>query len=316
MSDTPPERTSFTIPSDLRGARLDVALSHTLDLSRSQAAKHIKQGRVLHNDAPTQRPATRVEVDDRITWIAPARKAPALDLTAEARPVDILYEDADILVVNKASQVVIHPSDAHPTGTLVHALLHHAPDIASIGETHRPGIVHRIDKETSGVVVVARTERAYTELQSQFAAHTVERHYLALAAQMHGPGLQEAGTIESLHGRAPNDRRRFTGTRGHRNAITHYRVQEYLRDGALLVECRLQTGRTHQIRMHLREAGVPIIGDALYGPATRDRFPIIDRTALHAHRLRIALPWMPARTFEAPLPTDFKDALAALKSSD
>lgn len=316
MSSAPPERTTFAIPAELSGERLDVALSHTQKLSRSHAAKEIKQGRVLHNQAPVKRPATRVHQDDLITWKRPIKRAQAPDLTPEDGPLDLLYEDADILVVNKAPHVVIHPSDAHPRGTLVHTLLHHAPEIASIGEAHRPGIVHRIDKETSGVVVVARSARAYTELQQQFAAHTPARHYLALAAQMHGPGLQESGTIESLHGRAKGDRRRFTGTRGHRNAITHYRVQQYLRDGALLVACQLETGRTHQIRMHLREAGTPIIGDALYGAATLDRYPYIRRTALHAATLRVALPWMEARTFEAPLPQDFQDALRALQPED
>lgn len=297
----------------LDGQRLDVAVSQLFDLSRSHAAKLIKDGQVQVNRTPTTRPSTKVAKGDRLTAHLPPAHEDALDLTPEARPLEILFESGDVLVVNKPSQMVIHPSASHPRGTLVHTLLHYAPEIKGLGETYRPGIVHRIDKETSGVMAIARSPRAFEALQAAFAAQRPERTYLALAAHMHGEGLDDAGTIETLHGRSPTDRRRFTGTEGTRTAITHYRVLERFAGGAMLVECRLQTGRTHQIRMHLRECGVPILGDDLYGPHTRDRFPIIDRTALHATSLRIELPWAEPQTFHAPPPEDFMRALEQLR---
>lgn len=317
VSDTSlddPQRLECSVDASSEGQRLDVTLSQVFDLSRAQAAKLIKDGHVQLNERTIVRPSHKVSADDQLSAELDTTDASqTFDLTPEARPLEILFESRDLLVVNKPPHMVIHPSRSHPTGTLVHALLHHAPDIAPLGEAHRPGIVHRIDKETSGVVAIARSARAFTSLQDAFAAQRPQRTYLALCAHTHGEGLQDQGTIETLHGRSHTDRRRFTGKHGTRNAITHYRVLERFPEGALLVECQLQTGRTHQIRMHMREQGTPILGDSLYGPATLERYPVIGRTALHALSLVIDLPWLGERVFEAPLPQDFLDAIEKLR---
>lgn len=302
------------VAPSLHHQRLDVAIAQSFDLSRAQAAKLIKDGLVRVQDQIITRPSHKVEADDLLSIPAPSDAADAeITLQAEAMALEFLFESGDLLVVNKPAHMVIHPSDAHTESTLVHAALHHAPEIAAHGEAHRPGIVHRIDKETSGVVAIARSARAFEDLTAAFAQQRPERTYLALCAHTHGDGLADHGTIETLHGRSPNDRRRYSGKHGHRTAITHYRVLERFPEGALLVECRLQTGRTHQIRMHMREQGTPIIGDTLYGPATVERFPVIDRTALHAVSLGLDLPWLGARVFEAPLPQDFLDAMEKLR---
>lgn len=316
MSDVPidsPQALEIHVEASLDGQRLDNALSTASPLSRSQASKRIKDGDVRLNDHKVHRPATKVATGDRIHVRLPPPKQQTILPVAQDLPLSLVFEDEDILVVNKAPGMVIHPSAAHTEGTLAHALLHHAPEIAALGEAHRPGIVHRIDKDTSGIVVVARSPRAFDALSEAFAQQRPERRYLALAARTHGEGLDDHGTIESLHGRSHNDRRRFTGAHGTRTAITHYRVLERFDQGTLLVECHLQTGRTHQIRMHLREQGVPILGDALYGGGAVERFGVISRTALHAASLTLELPWMKQRRFEADPPADFIEALAKLR---
>lgn len=316
MSDVPIDSPSFLevrVARSLDGQRIDNVLSAATALSRSQASRRIKDGDVTLNDQPVRRPATKVSTGDHLVVRLPPSPTEHILPSAQALPLALVFEDEDILVVNKAPGMVIHPSAAHREGTLAHALLHHAPEIAALGEPHRPGIVHRIDKDTSGIVAVARSPRAFEALSEAFAEQRPERRYLALAARTHGEGLDDHGTIESLHGRSQSDRRRFTGAHGTRTAITHYRVLERFEHGALLVECHLQTGRTHQIRMHLREQGVPILGDALYGGGAVDRFGVISRTALHAASLTLELPWMERRRFDAEPPSDFAEAVAKLR---
>lgn len=314
MPSNPPSILEVHVAASLHGQRLDNVLSKSTALSRSQASKRIKDGDVTLNAQTVQRPATKVATGDHIYVRLPPSLPETIIPEAQDLPLTLVFEDEDILVVNKTSDMVIHPSIAHRDGTLAHALLHYAPEIASLGEPHRPGIVHRIDRETSGIVVVARSPRAFDALSEAFARQRPERRYLALAARTHGEGLQDEGTIESLHGRSHSDRRRFTGEHGRRTAITHYRVLERFEQGALLVECHLQTGRTHQIRMHLRERGVPILGDALYGGGAVERFRVISRTALHAASLTLELPWMESRRFEAEPPADFADAIITLRN--
>ncbi len=241
---------------------------------------------------------------------------PPSEAIPEDIPLDVLFEDADILVVNKPAGLVVHPAAGHPKGTLVNAILHHLQGERPPGkEPERPGIVHRLDKDTSGVMVIAKSVRARDALVERFAKHDIERAYLAIAVG-HPP---EKATWETLHGRHPKDRKRFSSrvAKGKR-AVTHLRVLERLH-GAALVECRLETGRTHQIRVHLADAGHPLLGDPLYGgrpkdPRLRAAAGALGRQALHARLLGFVDPITgESRRFEVEAPADFRAALAALR---
>ncbi len=301
------------------GKRLDLFLAARVpDLSRSRIKALIEAGEVLVDGAPA-RPALLLKGREAICLTLPQARPSAL--AAEPLPLDILFEDAALLVLNKAAGMVVHPGAGVDSGTVVNAILAHCPDLPGIGGERRPGIVHRLDKETSGCLAVAKTEPALAALQAQFKAHTVDKRYLALC---HGdPGAE--GRFDTLHGRHPTDRLRFTAhlTRG-RQAITEWRRLERL-DGASLLEVHILTGRTHQIRMHLGEAGHPLLCDALYGAARRERqiargHPLraasahLGRHALHAARLSFDHPLSGARmSLEAPLPADLAGALAILR---
>jgi len=232
-----------------------------------------------------------------------------LDVEAVEMPLDVLYEDADLIVVNKAAGMVVHPAPGHLNDTLVNALLAHVRDLSGIGGVARPGIVHRLDKDTSGVIVVAKTDKAHEGLATQFAAHSIEREYEALAVRLSGIGLEDEGTIETLHGRHPTDRKRFSSVSTGKRAVTHYRVVHRYSGGALRVLCRLETGRTHQIRVHLAERGCPLIGDQVYGGRTMKSVRLIRRQALHARMLGFEHPRTGARLqFEGDVPDDFRRA--------
>jgi 23S rRNA pseudouridine1911/1915/1917 synthase len=238
----------------------------------------------------------------------------------EPIPLSILYEDADLVVVNKPAGMVVHPGAGNPAGTLVNALLAHCTDLAGVGGELRPGIVHRLDKETSGCIVVAKNERSLAGLQAQFKRRQVSKTYLAL---VHGSPRPE-GRIRTLHGRHPSDRKRFTGkvSRG-REAITEWKVEEQLA-GAALVRISLLTGRTHQIRVHFAESGHPLLGDALYGGTRREArlkpdVPArlaareLGRVALHSWKLVFMHPVSgTVISVEAPLPEDLKRAAETL----
>lgn len=297
----------ITVTDAVHHERIDRVLERATPYSRSQIARWIKDNRVSINGETITKPSVKVVTGDQLV-LQPDTPSNALILEAENIPLSILFEDDDCLIVNKPAGMVVHPAPGHTTGTLVHALLHHAPMIRDIGEQDRPGIVHRLDRDTSGGMIVAKSKRAFAILQQAFQQQHVKREYLALAVHTHGNGLQDAGTIESYHGRAPGDRRRFTGSQGDRVAITHYRVLERYPNGAMLVHCTLQTGRTHQIRMHLREQGAPILGDALYGGRAVGTSPLIARTALHATCVGVELPWMPNHEWHVPPPDDFAQA--------
>jgi 23S rRNA pseudouridine1911/1915/1917 synthase len=237
----------------------------------------------------------------------------AVELVPQAIDVPVVYEDDDVIVVYKPAGLVVHPAPGHPDGTLVNALLHLCGDrLAGVGGELRPGIVHRIDRDTSGLLVATRNDRAHRHLQAQFAAHTVQREYRAIVARTSGPLLPSEGTFDTAHGRHPTDRKRFTGKRGRRRAVTHFRVLERFASGAALVACTLETGRTHQIRVHLSEAGHPILGDPLYGGRSASSTRLIDRLALHALSLGFTLPDGTPLYFEVPPPEDFAQALEKL----
>lgn len=313
MTDATASVLAITVDPTLHQQRIDRVLVEATPLSRSQAAKLLKDEHVQLNGHVVVRPATKVAAGDRVQVQLASTLAADAPPRAEAIPLTIIFEDEDILVVNKPSGMVIHPAPGHHEGTLVHALLHHAPSIAALGDPERPGIVHRLDRDTSGVIVAAKSPRAFEALQERFREQQAHRQYLAIAVRARGEGLEGSGTIESQHGRDPFDRRKFTGKEGPRHAITHYEKLEEYRYGATLVRCRLQTGRTHQIRVHLSELGMPILGDTLYGGRAVAVSALIRRIALHAEELGFALPWMEMRTFSAPTPPDMNAAIEKLR---
>ena len=288
------------------GRRLDVVVAaHVPSLSRSRIAQLAAEGRVRVDERP-RKPAFRVRRGQAVEITVPP-PAPS-GVRPEAIPLEIVLEDADLLVVNKPAGLTVHPAPGHPSGTLVNALLSAVHDLAGIGGELRPGIVHRLDKDTSGLLVVAKTDAAHRALAAQFKAHTAQRTYLAVAR---GRVRRDEGTITAALGRHPVRRTRIAVVPRGRHAVTHYTVLERFRDATLL-SCRLETGRTHQIRVHLAHAGHPLLGDPVYG---RARAPEIARQALHAARLEFAHPRTGRRvTCTAPVPDDIARLLARLRA--
>lgn len=307
-----PEVRELVATDDDDGARIDAFVAAHTELSRAQASAAIDDGRVSVDGIPARRGSARVRAG-AVVAVTFAPAAP-VGVAAQALPLSVVYEDDDVIVIDKAAGMVVHPAPGHPDGTLVNALLHHVGDrLAGVGGALRPGIVHRIDRDTSGLLVATKNDRAHGHLQAQFAAHTIARQYRALCAHTSGPGLADRGTFDTRHGRHPVDRKRFTGTRGPRRAVTDYTVLERFVDGASHVACELHTGRTHQIRVHLGEAGAPILGDPLYGGRAVASTRLIARLALHAYSLGFELPDGRSLYFEAPPPEDFRSALERLR---
>lgn len=289
-------------------ARLDVYLAGQteLGLSRSRIQDLIKEGHVTLNGAvPKAKVAVapgdvvRVEVPDPTP----------VDVVAEAIPLDVVYEDEDVVVINKARGMVVHPAAGNWSGTLVNALLDHVEDLEGIGGELRPGIVHRLDKDTTGLLVVAKNQQAHEALSDQIRVHTARRIYWAL---VHGNTMPETGRIEAPIGRHPGDRKKMAvNTKNGKEAVTHFRVLERYPAYALL-ECKLETGRTHQIRVHLSFIGHPVVADPLYG--TRKAHLDMPAQALHARQLGFYHPrtneWM---EFTAEPPQDFMAAVQRLR---
>jgi 23S rRNA pseudouridine1911/1915/1917 synthase len=295
-------RVEFVVPHNDAKMRLDQFLAKRLpQYSRSRIQQLIRGSFVRLNGAIT-RPREIVRAGDKIDLMEPPPEK--IETRPEPIPLDILFEDEDLLVINKQPGLAVHPGAGQREGTLVNALVNHCTTLSGIGGKERPGIVHRLDKETSGCLVAAKNDLAHRELSRQFAARTVEKIYLALVA---GKLRKAAGTIEQNIGRHPvhRQRMRVTSLRG-RTARTEYRVIR-ASHGASLIECRLHTGRTHQVRVHLHHLGHPILGDKLYGPRFAKNF---SRQMLHAWKLGFHHPrtneW---KEFEAPLPEDFKEAI-------
>jgi 23S rRNA pseudouridine1911/1915/1917 synthase len=306
------------------GRRLDRVLADRWpDLSRTQIARLMKQGHVtIAGKSACARDAARAGAVITVELPAPEPTA----LAPEEIPLAILYEDEHLLVVNKPAGMVVHPGAGNRRGTLVHALLAHAPGIAHVGGAGRPGIVHRLDKDTSGVLVVAKTQAAYLRLVEAIARREVSREYLAL---VWGEPRDKAGRIAEPVGRHPKDRKRMAVTPKGRVAATNYRVLQGF-GWATYVECRLETGRTHQIRVHMSHLGHPLLGDATYGGGARrvlnlpesarrlarEIVETMPRQALHAARLAFSHPATGERlALEAPLPADFSAALDRLRKS-
>jgi 23S rRNA pseudouridine1911/1915/1917 synthase len=293
------------------GQRLDTALAGLVGQSRSQVRRWIDDERVRWNGSKAA-PSQLVSEGD---WIdaEPPDPIPA-SAHPEAIPLRILYEDAAIVVIDKPADMVVHPGPGHASGTLVNALLHHCGDLAAVGGVLRPGIVHRLDRGTSGVIVAAKHDAAHRALAAQFHAHTIERVYQAL---VRGIPSGDSGRVDAAIARHPRDRKRMTVVRsGGRAARTAWRVaRRFPRSARSLLEVRPETGRTHQIRVHLASVGLPIAGDPVYGRRGRDRAePGLDRPALHARVLGLVHPESGERMrFEAELPADFSARLAALE---
>ncbi len=293
--------------------RLDkVLLARYPDFSRSRLEGLVKAGFVTVNGVVAEKAGMKVSETDAIEVEIPP-PVPAVP-EPEDIPLDIVYEDADMLVVNKAPGLVVHPAPGHFTGTLVNALLFHCPDLSGIGGVARPGIVHRLDQDTSGLIVVAKSQPAMDGLVKAFASHVhIEKTYLAVC---HGRPRLEAGRIENLIGRHPVDRKRMAIVdRNGKTAITNWHVRGS-NAATSLVECRIETGRTHQIRVHMASLGCPIIGDKVYGKSALDKRldPVPARQMLHAWRLVL---WHPVRnekmTFEASPPADMQPYLQAFQ---
>lgn len=293
------------------GQRLDRWLSEQLpNLSRSRLQKLIEQGQVQVNEQVCTSKKATVQAGDRVHVAIP--EAQPLELEPEQIPLDILYEDDSLLIINKPAGLVVHPAPGHESGTLVHALLAHCDYLAGIGGVQRPGIVHRLDKDTSGAIAIAKTDQAHQHLQAQLKAKTAQREYLAI---VYGAPKTESGTIDLPIGRHPVERKKMAivpEEKGGRRAVTHWQVQERLGNYTLML-FRLETGRTHQIRVHSTHFGHPIVGDPLYSSGRSIKVNLTGQ-ALHAWKLRLQHPltgeWIEAI---APLPTEFLTLLQVLR---
>jgi len=304
-------RQTIELFADRPGERLDAFVARRLAerLTRSHAHKLIADGLVTLNDMPAKA-SHRLVRGDHVVASLPPPETPAL--VAEAIPLRIVYQDGDVIVVDKPPGLTVHPAAGHPRGTLVNALLALCPELAEIKGTLRPGIVHRLDKDTSGVLVAAKNEAAQASLARQLKDRQVHKAYLAL---VQGRLQRPEGVIDAPIGRHPRWRQRMAVVEGGRQALTRYRVREYLRaetrrEAYSLLEVEPLTGRTHQIRVHFASIGHPVVGDKLYGKASE----LVGRQFLHAWRLGFRLPKGGRyREFESPLAADLEVALDTLR---
>lgn len=301
------EKMEHIIPEEQAGERIDKVLSTlNAEWSRTQVQQWIKDGNVLVNG---QKPKTNYKctVNDQIEITIPEPEE--LDVVPEEMDLDIYYEDQDVLVVNKPKGMVVHPAAGHGTGTLVNGLMAHCKDLSGINGVMRPGIVHHIDKDTSGLLMVAKNDLAHESLVNQLMKKTVTRKYRAI---VHGVIPHDYGTVDAPIARDPKDRQSMTVVDNGKHAVTHFHVLERFKDFTL-VECQLETGRTHQIRVHMKYIGYPLAGDPKYGPRkTLD----LGGQALHAGVLGFDHP----RTgeyleFEAPLPSYFQELIKNLANN-
>jgi 23S rRNA pseudouridine1911/1915/1917 synthase len=300
------ERFDWTVDAADAGERIDKFITlQQEDWSRSQVQQWIKEGRVTVNGEPVKS-NYKVSVDDEITLRVPPPKE--MEIKPEPMPLDIVYEDSDVVVVNKPRGLVVHPAPGHYSGTLVNGLLAHCKDLSGINGVLRPGIVHRIDKDTSGLLMVAKNDKAHLSLAQQLKEHTVNRTYVAI---VHGVIPHEMGTIDAPIGRDPKNRQQMAVVfENSKPAVTHFVVLERFQEFTL-VELKLETGRTHQIRVHMKYIGYPLAGDPKYGPKHTLE---LNGQALHAKTLGFTHPRTGERLeFEAPLPQDLLDVIHMLR---
>lgn len=298
----------FTVSEEQAQTRVDKLLTELMDdVSRSQIQLWIKEGHVTLNNESVKS-NYKVEEADHLTVTVP--EAVELEAVAEDIPLDVVYEDEDVIVINKPRGMVVHPAPGHPNGTLVNALLHHCSDLPGINGVIRPGIVHRIDKDTSGLLMVAKNDKAHESLVDQLKAKTTKRLYQTI---VHGVIPHEHGTVDAPIGRDKRDRQSMAVTDDNgREAVTHFTVIETFEKYSYIT-CQLETGRTHQIRVHMKYIGHPVAGDPKYGPKkTLD----IKGQALHASVLGFTHPRTGEEmVFEAPMPEDMNILLKKLQDS-
>ena len=297
----------LTAATEHAGVRLDAFLSADGALTRSQAARLIAEGRVRVNGKPAAKSA-RLSGGETVTVDVPQLRETALP--PQDIPLDVVYEDDDVIVVNKPTGLVVHPAPGHPDGTLVNALLHHCGDsLSGIGGEKRPGIVHRIDRDTSGLIIAAKNDTAHLALSAQLKDHSLSRTYECLVT---GNMKQDSGTVDAPIGRSSADRKKMAVVPTGRRAVTHWEVVARY-PGVTHLRCRLETGRTHQIRVHMAYIGHPILGDTVYG--AKKPVPGLTGQCLHAAGLRFVHP----RTGEpvelhCPLPPEFTAMLQKLQN--
>ncbi|MBQ2061101.1 MAG: RluA family pseudouridine synthase [Oscillospiraceae bacterium] len=298
---------TLTAPSEQAGERLDSFLAAALDISRSAAARLLEEGLVTLGDRALPK-NYRIAGGETLTAEIPEPED--TEVAAQDIPLDVVYEDDDVIVVNKPTGMVVHPAPGHADGTLVNALLHHCGDsLSGVGGEKRPGIVHRIDRDTSGLIIAAKNDAAHLGLSAQLADHTLARTYECLVT---GNLREDSGTVDAPIGRHPADRKKMAVTAKGRRAVTHWEVIARY-PGVTHVRCRLETGRTHQIRVHMAHIGHPILGDTVYG--AKKPVPGLTGQCLHAVGLRFIHP----RTGESvelhcELPEEFKAYLRRLES--
>ena len=299
----------FQISEELEGERIDKALSLLLDnLSRSFIAKLIKDGLVIVNDKSVKS-SYMVKADDEVVFNLPPSVQP--DIQAEDIPLDILYEDKEVIVINKPKGMVVHPAAGHYSGTLVNALMYHCGnDLSGINGVMRPGIVHRIDMDTTGSIIVCKNDISHNHIAAQLKEHSITRRYHAIC---HGVIKEDTGTINKPIGRHPNDRKKMAvNEKNGKEAITHFKVLERFKDYTY-IECQLETGRTHQIRVHMSSIGHPLLGDEVYAPGRKHNFKLNGQT-LHAKILCFRHPTTNEYVeTDAPLPEYFKNLLNKLR---
>ena len=291
------------------GERLDVLVASMADVTRSRAGALIRDGQVQVDDVAQRKAGFRLKPGMQVRAEIPAAAPTAVE--AEDIELRIVYQDADLAVVFKPSGMVVHPAAGNAHGTMVNALLARLDNLSGIGGEIRPGIVHRIDKDTSGLLLVAKNDKAHVCLSDQIRAHTVQRAYRAIVI---GGFRQDQGVIDAPIGRHPVDRKKMAIVEGGRSACTHWQVLEPLR-GATLIEARLTTGRTHQIRVHMASIGHPVLGDPLYGPK-KSPYPVSGGQLLHAFRIGFVHPSTGEEMlFEAPPEPRFEDWLRRLRQT-
>jgi len=307
--DEAPEERVF-VP-DFDAGRLDTFVAERVpELTRAQVRRLIDAGDITVNGSVADKAGQKVRAGERVAILL--RPASPIDVEPESIPIVVVYEDAHLIAIDKAAGMVVHPAPGHPSGTLVNALLAHCGDsLRGIGGALRPGIVHRLDKDTSGVMVVAKDDATHVALSAMFKTKTeVVREYVAV---VHPPPAADAGVIRTLYNRHPVHRKKFSSKVANgKPAITHWRVIERFAAGAAAVRCRLETGRTHQIRVHMADTGTPIVGDPLYGRGG----PPFPRQALHAERLDFPHPITGEMlSLRAPIPDDMMQLMSSLRSA-
>lgn len=297
------------ITPEMEGERIDKCISNYLEsLSRSYIQKIIKDGKAYVNDAVVKA-NYKVKVDDKVQFEIPDCEEP--DIPPQDIPLDILYEDKDILIVNKPKDMVVHPAPGHYEGTLVNAIMFHCKDeLSGINGVLRPGIVHRIDKDTTGSIIICKNDEAHRKIAQQLKEHSITRKYRAI---VYGRIMEEEGTVNAPIGRHPTDRKKMAiNEKNGKPAVTHYKVLERF-DKYTYIECQLETGRTHQIRVHMTSIGHPLLGDEVYGNA-KCPFKLEGQT-LHAMTIGFIHPTMGEYVeYEAPLPEYFEHLLQIFRT--